>query len=165
MICLFIIGLIGKFVIYDQFALLAKEFTTSKQLSDQLEEKNNQIKEAGDLVVEYSHYTWEGMTDEEKTRIKRTMTAELVDYINSQGIEVLNFSITGTVVTINIHAPSLESVSRLLETIKDQEIVESSSVAYAATKEKEVLDDNSAISYVGNGVEAQINIYLTSSAE
>jgi type IV pilus assembly protein PilM len=164
-LCLLVVGAAAKFVIYDQFALLAKEFSTSKQLSDQLEEKNNYIKAAGDLVDEYSHYTWDGMTEEEKTRVKRTKTAELVDYISTQGIDVENFSITGTVVTINIHAPSLESVSKLLETIKDQEIVESSSVAYAATKEKEEMDETSAIYYVGNGVEAQINIYLAGSGE
>ncbi len=158
--CVLVIAVVGKFVVFDQFALLAKEFGTSKQLSDQLEEKNNIIKESGNLVDEYSHYTWDGMTDEEKNRIKRTKTAQLVDFINSQGIDVENFSISGTVVVINIHAPSLESVSRLLETIKNQDIVESSSVAYAATKDRDIWDGTTEIYTTNNGVEAQINIYL-----
>ncbi len=100
------------------------------------------------------------MTEEERGRVKRTDTAALVDFINSQGINVEYFSLSGTVMTINLHAGSLESVSRLLETIKQQEIVESSSVVYAATKDKEDFDENAQKIQVDNGVEAQINIYL-----
>lgn len=161
-ICLLIVGAAGKFVVYDQFAELAKEFRISKQISDQLEVKNNIIRESGNLAVEYAHYTWDGMTDEEKTRVKRTETAELIDFISDQGVDVEYFSLSGTVMTVNVHARSLESVSRLLETVQDQEIVESTSVSYAATKDK---DNNTDDIVVENGVEAQINIYLTDSEE
>ncbi len=164
---LLVVGAVGKFIVYDQFALLAKEFSYSKQLSDQLNEKNNIIRDSTDLVEEYSHYTWDGMTEEEKTRLKRTRTAELVDFIKSQGAEVENYSITGTVATINIHARNLESVSRLLEAIKEQDIVESASVAYAATKDREISPNTNLIDIDTsvNGVDAQLNLYLITPEE
>ncbi len=162
-LCLLIIGAVGKFVVYDQFAELAKEFRISNQLSNQLEAKNSIIRESGNLAVEYAHYTWDGMTDEEKSRVKRTETADLVDFISDQGADVEYFSLSGTVMTVNLHARSLESVSKLLQAIQEQDIVESTSVTYAATKDKDT--DETVMIIVDNGVEAQINIYLTSAEE
>lgn len=162
---LLILGAIGKFVIYDQFSELAKELQTSNELYAKIEEKNEIIRQSGEMVREYAHYTWDGMTSEERGRVKRTETAALVDFISSQGINVEYFSLSGTVMTINLHAKSLESVSKLLETIEEQEIVESSSVVYAATKDKDAFDENANRIQVDNGVEAQINIYLTNYEE
>ncbi len=161
-LCLLAVGAIGKFVVYDQFAALAKELIISNRLSDQLAEKNAIIREYGDLTAEYAHYTWDGMTEEEKTRVKRTEIAELVDFINDQGVDVEYFCLTGTVMTINLQAKSLESISRLLETIQENEIVESTSITYAATKERDSNIENSVLLFKDNKVEAQINIYLTS---
>lgn len=163
-ICLAILGVVGKFVVYDQFSTLAKEIKRNSTLFDQLEEKNRIIRESGELVTEYAHYTWDGMTQEEKTRVKRTDTAQLVDFISAQGVDVENFSLTGTVMTVNLHARNLESVSSLLETINEQDIVESSSIVYAATKDKERSNDTGSIVYQESGVEAQIYLYLTNNA-
>ena len=163
-ICLAILGVVGKFVVYDQFSTLAKEIKRNSTLFDQLEEKNRIIRESGELVTEYAHYTWDGMTQEEKTRVKRTETAQLVDFISAQGVDVENFSLTGTVMTVNLHARNLESVSSLLETINEQDIVESSSIVYAATKDKERSNDTGSIVYQESGVEAQIYLYLTNNA-
>jgi hypothetical protein len=113
------------------------------------------------------------MTDEEKGRVKRTEVADIVNFIKTQGIDVEYYSLSGTVMTINLRAGSLESVSRLLNSVKELEIVESSSVVYASTKEKE---NNTAIAadssegiekYVktDNTVEAQINVYITNLGE
>ncbi len=169
-IILVILGLVGKFVVYDQFAELNKEIKLSRELYDRIEEKNNIIRESGELVSEYAHYTWDGMTPEEKGRVKRTDTAALVDFISTQGATVDSVSLSGTVMTINLNTNSLESVSKLLEKITDQEIVESSSVVYAATKDKEIkVTDAGAeateTQMVKDGVEAQINVYLTNYEE
>ncbi len=164
-VALAILGVIGKFVVYDQFSVLAREIRYSNSLYDQIEEKNRIIQESGELVKEYAHYTWDGMTQEEKGRVKRTETAALVDFLNSQGVEVEYCSLTGTVMTLNIHTDTLESVSKLLETVKEQAIVESSSVVYAATKDKEATDASGERITTADGVEAQINIYLTNYEE
>ncbi len=165
-----LIGVIGKFVVYDQFSVLAREIRRSNELYNQLEVKNNIIKESGQLVTEYAHYTWDGMTEEEKSRVKRTETAALIDFISEQGADVEYFSLSGTVMTVNLHTSSLESVSKLLEIIQDQDIVESSSVVYAATKDKEITfqespDGSDTDIRVDSGVEAQIYIYLTNEKE
>ncbi len=164
-----VLGVVGKFVIYDHFARLARETARANELYAQIEEKTKIIQESGELVSEYAHYTWDGMTDEEKSRVKRTETAELVDFINSQGVDVEYFNLSGSMMTINLRANSLESVSKLLEKLSQKEIVESSSVVYAATKEKEVAKTPSADSaastnekvMVSDGVEAQIILYIT----
>ncbi len=160
-----ILGVIGKFVVYDQFSVLAREIRKSNQLYAQIEAKNQIIRESGNLVKEYAHYTWDGMTAEEKGRVKRTDTAALVDFISEQGVDVEYYSLTGTVMTINLRAKTLESVSKLLEVIQEQEIVESSSVVYAATKEKEVADTTDRVVTIDNGVEAQIYVYLVTYEE
>ena len=153
---LVILGLIGKFVVYDQFAELNRAIRRSNDLYVQVEEKNAIIRASGEMVAEYAHYTWDGMTEEEKARVKRSETTALIDFINKQGAKVEYYSLTGPMMTVNLSVNSLEAVSRLLEKINEQEIVESSSVVYAATKEKEEEVVTSA------GVEAQINIYITS---
>lgn len=167
---LVIAGLVGKFVVYDQFAKLERVSRESSELYAQIDEKTRIIQESGELISEYAHYTWDGMTEEEKGRVKRTETAELVDFIDAQGIDVEYFSLTGTVMKITLRGSSLESISKLLEKINGQDIVESSSVVYAATKEKEVktkvkTEEPAEIINVDNGVEAQITVYLTSNEE
>ena len=172
-ICLIILGLIGKFVVYDQFAHLAREVKQSKELYARIEEQNKIIEESGELVSEYAHYTWDGMTEEEKGRVKRTEIADLVNFIKTRGIDVEYYSLSGTVMTINIRADSLESVSKLLNSVKELDIVESSSVVYASTKDVEKKDKNStaneegaeAVIKTGNTVEAQINVYITNLGE
>ena len=165
---LIVIGLVGKFVVYDQFARLNREIQTSNSLFEQIEAKNAIIRQSGELVNEYSHYTWDGMTPEEKGRVKRTDTAKLIDFINAQGVEVDSVTLKETMMTINLRAGSLESVSKLLEKVNEQEIVESSSVVYAATKDKEIegsTGDTQETIVVKSGVEAQINVYLTNYEE
>ncbi len=170
--CLIILGLVGKFVVYDQFAQLNREVKQSKELYEKIEEQNKIITESGELVSEYAHYTWDGMTEEEKGRVKRTEIADIVNFIKTQGIDVEYYSLSGTVMTINIRAGSLESVSRLLNSVKELEIVESSSVVYASTKETEKnnaaaqgSEETEKIVKTDNTVEAQINVYITNLGE
>ncbi len=165
-----IIGVVGKFVVYDQFARLNREIHKTNELYAQLEEKNEIIRQSGELMKEYAHYTWDGMTEEEKGRVKRLDTAKLVDFINDQGMDVDKTSLSDAVLTINLKAASLESVSRLIEQINDQEIVESTSVVYAATKDNDgkaadSSEEETKKVYTRNNVEAQINIYLTNNEE
>ena len=165
-----VLAVVGKFVVYDQFAKLNREVKRSNELYAQLEEKNEIIRQSGELMKEYAHYTWDGMTEEEKGRVKRTDTAKLVDLINDQGTEVVSTILTDNVITVNLNAGSLESVSRLIEVIAQQDIVESCSVTYAATNEKEGKspkpdNEDEEVVPVKSGVEALVNIYLVNYGE
>lgn len=177
-----LLAVVGKFVIFDQFMLLNKEIVKTSILYEQIDEQTRIVNSYGELAKEYAHYNWDLMTDEEKTRISRTSTAQLVDYIESQGIQVVNLSLTGSAMILNVRASSLQSVSKLIDQIKEEAIVESSSVISASTNEKEEAikasdtstesdeninkNDEKTDNYIKEmGVDAQITIYLADKEE
>ena len=170
-----VIGLFGKFAIYDRINALRKEYDNIALLEEQIEAQKKLIEGSEDLIKDYAHYTWEGMTEEEKSRVSRLDTAKLADFVKSQQMKVESMSLTKSVLTMKINARNLESVSKLIENLQKEEIVESCSVVSAKTNEKditEVYENKSAdgenteittqIIEEDSSVDATINIYLAS---
>ena len=93
-------------------------------LQKQLEEANAAIKEMGGIEEEYAHYTTEGMTEEELTRVNRAKVMKLVeDAVVNSGV-VDRWSISGNTMTLQVSGASLAELNQVAAALEDKDMVE-----------------------------------------
>ncbi|MCR5155898.1 MAG: pilus assembly protein PilM [Butyrivibrio sp.] len=167
-----------KVGIVDKYAELNKARAYEAELQTRVDADTEFIKKSEELSVEYYHYTWDDMTEEEKGRVSRMDVAKLADFIASQGVSVKSMNLQGSTLVVGVTGDSLNTMSRLTAALTDQEIVESCSLSMAQKETTEAsapvtesapsFDENGELieDYIeptntGNIVNAEINIYLT----
>ncbi len=165
-------GLISKFAVLDRFTALARAKGYEAQLETQLMEQKKIISDSDEITKEYYHYTWDGMSEEEKARVSRLKVANIVDLIGKQGLKINSLDLKGEQFTVNVSGNNLESISKLTELLDEQDIIESCSVESAKTNDKEEIVTNQIKTENEDGeevetkvteiaqVDAQINVYL-----
>ena len=162
------------------------ELTKSQAYEAELQAKVNAdtlfIKQSEELSVEYYHYTWDDMTEEEKGRVSRVDVAELADFIVSQGVSVRSINLKEKTLVVGVTGDSLNTMSNLTAALTDLDIVEScslsmaqkestedtkTSVPAAAPPDDEEDEEEAQEAYAVDTVDldsvvnAEINIYLT----
>ncbi len=167
-----------KVGIVDKYAALNKARAYEAELQTRVDADTEFIKKSEELSVEYYHYTWDDMTEEEKGRVSRMEVAKLADFIASQGVSVNSMNLTGTTLVVGVTGDSLNTMSKLTAALTDQEIVESCSLSMAQKETTEgstataleapefdengeLIEDSIETTNTGNIVNAEINIYLT----
>ncbi|WP_024866589.1 pilus assembly protein PilM [Butyrivibrio sp. FCS014] len=167
-----------KVGIVDKYAELNRARAYEAELQTRVDADTAFIKKSEELSVEYYHYTWDDMTEEERGRVSRTDVAKLADFIASQGVSVKSMNLQGTTLVVGVTGDSLNTMSKLTAALSDQEIVESCSLAMAqketsevsttSTQEAPSFDETGELegeivdtSNAGTIVNAEINIYLT----
>ncbi|SEK92629.1 MULTISPECIES: pilus assembly protein PilM [unclassified Butyrivibrio] len=148
--------LIGKFGFVDRLNTLANERERANELQQQINEQSKFIKESEQLTQEYYHYSWDQMSDEEKSRVSRVDTLKLIDLIGSQGMKVKFMDLSSETLTIDLLANDLDSVSKLTTVMEEEDIVESCSVVSAKT----LTEETDGVK-TDAGVTAQIKVHLT----
>ncbi len=155
-IILIVIGsfLFARFAVVGRFENLARAQGEVEAIQAQIDAGMAEINGAGELTDRFYHYTWTGMTEEELSRESRVSIAELISYINSQGLNVLSYTLTEDRLSVSVVGSSLEQISQVVAKVRERDIVESASVSTAQT--------NSDAESGGVGVTAQINIFIGS---
>jgi type IV pilus assembly protein PilM len=131
------IALLAKFGIIDKYDALNKAQAHQAELQDRVDADLMYIKQSEELSVEYYHYTWDDMTEEEKGRVSRVEVAKLADFIVSQGVSVRSLNLSGTTLVVGVTGDSLSTMSKLTAALMDQDIVESCSLSMAEKENPE----------------------------
>ncbi len=126
-----VVALAVKVGIVDKVNELNRSRTYEAELQTRVDVDSEFIRKSEELSVEYYHYTWDDMTEEEKGRVSRVDVAKLADFIVSQGVSVNSMDLKGTTLVVGVSGDSLNTMSRLTAAQTDQEIVESCSLAMA----------------------------------
>lgn len=137
--CLFALVVAAAFVrfgILEPYQRLQNAQEEVAAVQSRFDEKSQQISEASQLGERYYHYTWSGMTEEERNRVSRVRVAELVLEIRNSVLSVGSYSLAGSTLSVNITADSLDSISLLVLELQNDEIVESCSVTTAQARER-----------------------------
>ena len=146
-----VVLLFGKFAVYDRFERLQRTRNELRQLELKVDNGMRVIEASSSLSDEFYHYTWSGMSEEERKRPSRSAIAELVNYIGKQTKSVRSYSVSEQIVNVDITAESLENISSLMSVVEQQKIVQSASVQ---TAQRGTGDASSG------GVNARITIYI-----
>ncbi len=144
--------MIAKFGVTDRYAKLSAARAEANALQKQVEEGMAEISSAGDLTDQFYHYTWTDMTEEEIMQQSRVKIANLITFINGQGLTVNAYALNGLQLTVTVRGTSLDQISQVLAQVRNEEIVESCSVSMAQMNE-----DRETASV---GVDAQLNIFI-----
>ncbi len=144
--------MISKFGVIDRYAKLSAAQAEAAAMEGRVKEGMEKIASAGDLTDQFYHYTWTGMTDEEIMRESRVKIANLISFINGQGLSVKSYALTGPQLSVIVRGSSLDQISQVLALVRKEKIVETCSVSMAQMN----TDEQSA----STGVDAQLNIFI-----
>ena len=174
-----VVVLAVKVGILDKYNELVKSQAYEAELQARVNADTLFIKQAEELSVEYYHYTWDDMTEEEKGRVSRVDVAKLADFIVSQGVSVRSINLKEKTLVVGVTGDSLNTMSKLTAALTDLDIVESCSLSMAqkesaedtntsvpvssTSSDEEVAEEDYAVETVdlNSVVNAEINIYLT----
>ena len=113
-----------KFMVFDRLMGVSEGTDRINELHAELDSANQQISELADLEDDYAHYTTQGMTKEELSRVDRVKAMKLVDKAFSGGIKADSWNLKGNVMTLQVSGPSLAKLNKLASDIEDNSIVE-----------------------------------------
>ena len=148
----------AKFAVYDRFSRLWAEEEKAASMQTELLERTARVNEAAELSERYYHYTWSGMSADEKDLVTRESVMELLSFLSKNVLSVESCTLSDERMTVPITAKSLESVSRLVEKLEAQELVSTVTVTTAQTgMEIEMAEQQN--------VRAQLTIYIKSLSE
>jgi hypothetical protein len=142
----------SKFAVIDRYNALMNEQAKVTQLEAEMNQGLATINESKALYDQYNHYTWSSMHEDEVERVSRVKIAKLVDNISSKVTSVNSFTVSDDLLTVNITAPALSTISKLAMGVEAERIVESCNVSTAQTNTEEEKSTN--------GVEAQLLVYI-----
>lgn len=166
-IVLIILGaaLLSKFFVVDRIVEVSRLQGEVASLQSQIDADNAAIDAMGDIATEYAHYTWSGMTDEEKSLADRMDAVELIEkYVRSEA-KVGSYTISGNEISLPITGVTFNEIGHIVNKLERDPLVEHCEVVAAASDDEGgvVYDsDDVDMSIVGGDMEAtaQVTIYL-----
>ena len=153
-------GAIGKFLILDRLSQVSAAEAEAEDVRRQIDLYNAKIKSYGDLSEVYAHYTFAGMTEEERTRVMRTDVMDLLQRTVLLRTEVSRWELKGNVLTMTVQGDTLEDVNKTAQTLLDDPLVSYCQVNTAATNIKGVKGATTAKEAEPEKVAATIVAYL-----
>ena len=103
---------------------LASATSDVARLTEELNEANKTIKERGYIEEEYAHYTTEGMTEEELTRVNRVKVMKLVeDAVVNTGV-VKSWELSGNTMSLEVSGASLAELNQIAAALEKESIVD-----------------------------------------
>lgn len=160
-----VVVLLAKFAIIDRLNEVDVMQNDVKRLQEQLENDMAVVRAANDINYEFYHYTWTGMTDEEKKRPHRTFIMDLIEEIGSGDVIVKRYSVSDDVVEMSVVADTLDTINKMKIEVVKKDSIDSAIVSTAQKQQSEGGGFETEVQTNENGeaiVEAQLRIYLIS---
>ncbi|MBQ9633228.1 MAG: hypothetical protein IJV04_10025 [Lachnospiraceae bacterium] len=128
-----IVGVIAKFAVFDRYQRLWNRESEARALTAELEAETQALDDSKSLTDRFYHFTWSQMNDEEVNRTDRIKAARLVSFISSNLKGVRSYSVSGQILSVQVLADSLQSISRVVSNLENRPIVDSCTVQTAQT--------------------------------
>lgn len=93
-------------------------------LTAQLDEINSTIAANTAVEEEYAHYTYEGMTEEEMSRVDRVQIMKLVEDALISGGVAKAWALSGNIMTFEVSGASLAELNQIAAALENEPIVE-----------------------------------------
>ena len=157
-VVLILIGaaLFGKFGVADRYASLAEAQAEQSAMQERLDQAMDYLNGSEEVTEWFEHYSWTLLSGEELNLIPRTEIADLVAMMGDGGVTVRSCSLNGTNLSVQVNAPDLQTVSRLSERVRKEDIVSACTVNTARSLSQEVTDQ---------GVDVQMTIRIRTREE
>ena len=155
---------LSKFFVIDRIMEVSALQGEVAALQSQIDDEQAAIDAMGDIATEYAHYTWSGMTDEERTLADRMDAVKLIeDYVRSDA-KVGSYTISGNEISLPITGVTFNEIGHIVNRLESDPLVEHCEVVAAASDDSSVIYNSESpdMTLVGGDMEAtaQVTIYL-----
>ena len=116
--------LILVFLVVKPLVQLATMDAKVASLQEQLAAANETIEDLGYIEEEYAHYTTEGMTAEELSRVDRTDVMEILHDTVIKNGAVKSWSLSENIVSLQVSGKDLENLNHIAKRLEEEAIVD-----------------------------------------
>ena len=165
LLILLLAALFSKFLVYDRLMEVEAARREVAQLQNQLDAGYEELSDYAELAELYAHYTFSGMTTEERERIDRVEVLSLIGRLILPQAGVQDLTITGNQMTLNMSGNTLQEINLLVQKLEADPLVDFCGVTTAVSK-GEYVQNNLPVVYDENTiVTARVIVYLKSASE
>ena len=165
-IVLIIVGasLLSKFFVVDRIVEVSNLQSEVAGLQSQIDSDQAAIDEMGDIAVQYAHYTWSGMTEEERNLSDRMDALLLIDWYVRSKAKVGSYTISGNEISLPITGVTFNEIGTIVTNLENDRHVDHCEVVAAASDDSGQVYDSADtdVTMIGGDKEAtaQVTIYL-----
>ena len=127
------LGAAGKFLILDRVMEVKAAEAEADDVLLQINMVNMKIKQYGEMNDIYAHYTYTGMTEEERTRVDRTEVMNLLQRTVILRTDVSKWDLSGNLLTVTVTGDTLEDINVTAQKLRDDPFVNYCQVNTART--------------------------------
>ena len=153
---------IGKFLVYDRLEAVSTAQAEAAEVHRQVVDCNARIQSYGELNDLYAHYTYSGLTVEERNRVDRLAAMELLERVVFPRTEVASWTLNGNCLTLTIEGKTLQEINLTVQKLLEDDLVSYCEVNNAGTQVKIA---RNGLKIGEEVVSSNIVIYLTNPKE
>lgn len=158
-------ALFSKFLVYDRLMEVEAARREVAQLQNQLDAGYEELSDYAELSELYAHYTFSGMTEEERERIDRVEVLSLIDRLILPQAGVQDLTVSGNQMTLNMSGSTLQEINLLVQKLEADDIVDFCGVTTAVSKGEYEQYDMPVVYDENTIVTARVIVYLKSASE
>lgn len=125
-------ALISKFAVIDRFAEVSRIQRENRNIQAEIDADKAEIERQKPMQIEYAHYTYDDMTNDERNNADRAAVMDLIRLKVSSVTPVNAWSISGNRLMMSITGYSLESVNNMVLRLQEDPLVDYCTVATAS---------------------------------
>lgn len=124
-------AIFSKIFVADRLAAMFRADAEAAKLQSQLDSAYAQIGAYGDLEDEYAHYTYSGMTKEERSLVDRPAVIRMIQTEAESYDDTIEWSLSGNVLTINVSGNDLQQINLMARRLEGYDLVNTCTVVNA----------------------------------
>ncbi len=150
-------ALFSKIAVIDRMVKVSQAQAEVSYLQSQIDAGYERIESFGELVEEYAHYTYSGMTEEELQRVDRDDVMEMLQRVVLPEAQVETWTLVGNELNLPITDTTLQKINLLVQQLNQEPMVDFCTVSTAATNDR---NGSQVVSDANARVTAQVTVYL-----
>lgn len=127
--------LFSKFLVIDRLAEMSREQGKVAVLQNKVDAGYAELANYDELNLQYAHYTYSAMTQEELDRADRMEVLDIVRRVVMPQADVVSVSITGNQMNIRLRGKTLQEINLIAQKLEEEERVNFCVVTNATSKD------------------------------
>ena len=123
--------LFSKVAVTDRFAKVRAMQREVSEAQKQVDAVLDAMDQFGDMKDRYAHYTYSGLSDEERYRTDRIQLMDMIERMIMPNMVGGSWSVSGNTMVLNLQGNTLESINQLTQQLLEEPLVENCVVTTA----------------------------------
>ncbi len=155
----------GKFAVWDRINDVAVAQNEVVELQEKLEKSYAAMEAYGEINDVYAHYTYSGMTDEERGRADRIAAMDMIERVVLPNTSIDDWKISGNQLELDLSAGTLQEINMVVQRLLAEDIVDFCTVSTAGTADTRNYSAPEDEQQEGTKVSANVLVQLKSAQQ